>query len=162
MTPRWSALLKKSLNPVTVSAALLLKSQTPPPRLEHLCSTANIKINRVFLWVLPSGASAYIYISRRDWSRRDVGALMLAVFRILKCHHSKTPQPTSSHSQRIKFPRATCGVLRHPSSSHRTHPFVEGRKAAMLFSPRCLRLIQHRTWSTPEPRTPPEIPSGFR
>lgn len=110
----------------------------------------------MFLWVLPSGASAYIYISRRDWSRRDVGALMLAVFRILKCHHSKTPQPASSHSQRIKFPRATCGVLRHPSSSHRTHPFVEGRKAAMLFSPRCLRLIQHRTWSTPEPRTPPQ------
>lgn len=72
--------------------------------------------------------------------------LMLAVFCILKCHHSKTLQLASSDSQRIKFPRATCGVLRRcsrPSSSQRTHLFAGGRKPAVLFPPRCLHLIKH-------------------
>lgn len=70
-------------------------------------------------------------------------ALMLAVFCILKCHHSKTLQLASSDSQRMKFPRATCGVLRRCSRPSSSYLFAEGRKPAVLFPPRCLHLIKH-------------------
>lgn len=140
---------KKSLNPLTVSAALApdVPENPPPPGeracLEHLCySTANIKINHAFLWVLPPGASAYIHILLRDWSHRKwEEALTLAAFCILKCHHSKTLQPPSPDSQRTKFPRVTCGVLREAAVPRLRTETVSFRREENPppFSPRGVR-----------------------